>query len=88
LPDEAYPGLHSKPLDAAIEQVLASNRRGGAARQCHGGSSLAAAAAAVAAQRRCTARWQQAMDGARARAMAIDGTGQEGGTMRGWREAM
>ena len=28
-PDGAHPGLHSKPLDAAIGQVLASHRRGG-----------------------------------------------------------
>jgi len=28
-PDEAQPGLDSKPLDAAIRRVLASHRRGG-----------------------------------------------------------
>jgi hypothetical protein len=28
-PNEAHPGLHSKPLDAAIGQVLASHCRGG-----------------------------------------------------------
>jgi hypothetical protein len=28
-PDEAQPGLHSKPMDSAIGQVLASH--------CHGG---------------------------------------------------
>ena len=28
-PDEAQPGLHSKPMDAAIGRVLASHRRGG-----------------------------------------------------------
>ena len=39
-------------------------------------------------QRRCTVQRQQTMDGARVRAMAIDVTGQEGGTMRRWREAM
>ena len=27
--DEAYPGHHSKPLDAAIGRVLALHRRGG-----------------------------------------------------------
>ena len=59
-----------------------------AARQCNSGGSLVAAAVAVAARRRCTARQRQAMDRARARAMAIDGAGQEGGTTRGQREAM
>jgi len=51
----------------------------------------AAAAAAVAAARQwqgLTARRQQTMDGARVRAMVIDGAGQEGGTTRGRREAM
>ena len=28
-PDGAHPGLHSKPMDAAIGRVLASHRRGG-----------------------------------------------------------
>jgi hypothetical protein len=28
-PDEVHPGLHFKPLDAAIGRVLALNRRGG-----------------------------------------------------------
>ena len=28
-PDEAHPGLHSKPLDAAIGQILVSHCRGG-----------------------------------------------------------
>ena len=28
-PDEAQPGLHLEPLDAAIGRVLASHRRGG-----------------------------------------------------------
>jgi len=27
--DEAQPGLHSKPMDAAIGRVFASHRRGG-----------------------------------------------------------
>ncbi len=58
------------------------------ARQCDGGSSLAAAVAAVAAQRRCRARWRQAMGGERVRATAIYGAGQEGGTTREQREAM
>ena len=28
-PDETQPGIHSKPMDAAIGQVLVSHRRGG-----------------------------------------------------------
>jgi hypothetical protein len=28
-PDEAQPGLHLKPMDAAIGRVLSSHRRGG-----------------------------------------------------------
>ena len=65
-----------------------------AARQQHtawqgqrGGSSVEAAAAAAAWQGP-TARRRQAMDGVTARATAINGTGQEGGTTRGRREAM
>jgi len=28
MPNEAHPGLHSRPLDATIRQVLTSHRRG------------------------------------------------------------
>ena len=49
---------------------------------------LGGGAAATAARQQRTAQWRKAMDGVTARAMAIDGTGQEGGTARGRREAM
>ena len=61
-------------------------RRTAQQRQRSGSSTEAAAVAA--ARRRRTSRRRQAMDGATARATAIDGAGQEGGTTRGWREAM
>jgi len=50
--------------------------------------SLTSAAACSGGGCSATARRWQAMDGARARATAIEGAGQEGGTTRGRREAM
>ncbi len=74
-------------------QLRGSAAATAARRQCtaqwrqRGGGSVEAVAAA-AAPRRHTARRLQAMDRGTARATAIDGAGQEGGTTRGWRVAM
>jgi hypothetical protein len=77
---------------AAAVVAAALRRRGGDGSAAAAHSATAAAwwqqRAAAAVRQRRTARRQQAMDGAMVRATASEGAGQEGGTMRGWREAM